>query len=533
MKMKLTLAAIAVFVFAAAAFAQDYSTLADETFKYVKAGTFGKPKVAKNAAKIALAQVRVHFKTVTSASKSANKNTADVTVYLDSDLTTGDLQKLTNDFYTRLTSKLNAIGIETVQFDAVKQTEYYAEKLSKQEKEKGADFDGERGQAWVSMNAFDGPVFVRWEPEGTVEIIGFGQQKKLAKTAKTTGADLMTLDVVLDFASIMLSAQVKQDRQGWFYGDPYFHSDYSIGGLMNVTKSYIYMVNEDNGFDQYMSAQPIAERIGFADKPREDPSRANYRASQAFGDTRHSFTPLVIPAKRDMYMMAAAKVLDRYADMLAEKFRLLRGGAKSTEKPAEKPADRTTLAQVNEQAKKNNEATPVTTREMRQAAADAIKAKKYQLAADYLEKLTAADPENSVDYLVKRGAIYLDYLKDYKKAIEVSEAVIKASPQEPAGYYNRGTAYLNLKEWKKARKDFDKAIELKPTWMEAYQNRALALLNMQKADDALSDLETAIRMAPRVANLYRLRAYAYKLKGNAALAAADELKAAQIDQGRY
>ena len=69
--------------------------------------------------------------------------------------------------------------------------------------------------------------------------------------------------------------------------------------------------------------------------------------------------------------------------------------------------------------------------------------------------------------------------------------------------------------------------------MEAYQNRALALLNMQKADDALSDLETAIRMAPRVANLYRLRAYAYKLKGNAALAAADELKAAQIDQGRY
>jgi len=533
MKIKLTLAAAGVFLFAAAAFAQDYSTIADETFKYVKAGTFGKPKVAKNATKIALGQVRVHFKTVTSASKSANKNTADVTVYLDSDLTTGDLQKLTNDFYTRLTSKLNAIGIETVQFDAVKQTEYYAEKLSKQAEEKGADFDGERGQAWVSVNAFDGPVFVRWEPEGTVEIIGFGQQKKLAKTAKTTGADLMTLDVVLDFASIMLSAQVKQDRQGWFYGDPYFYSDYSIGGLMNVTKSYVYMVNEDNGFDQYSSTQSIAERIGYAEKPREDPSRAAYQSSKAFGSGRHSFTPLVIPAKREMYMMAAGKVLERYADMLAEKFRILRGGAKPSEKPAEKPVDRTTLAQVNEQAKKNNEPTAVTTREMRQAAADAIKAKKYQLAADYLEKLTTADPENAVDYLVKRGAIYIDYLKDYKKAIEVSEAVIKASPQEPAGYYNRGTAYLNMKEWKKARKDLDKAIELKPTWMEAYQNRALALLNMQKADEALSDLETAIRMAPRVANLYRLRAYAYKLKGNAALAAADELKAAQIEQGRY
>jgi len=525
--------AIFVLLAACAAFGQDYSTLADETFKYVKAGTFGKPKVAKNTKKVSLGQVRVHFKTVTSASREANRNSADVTVYLDSDLTTGDLQTLTNNFYSRLVSKLNALGIETVPFDSIKQTEYYAEKLSKQSEEKGADFDGKNGQAWVSMNAYDGPVFVRWKPEGTVEIIGYGQQKKLAKTAKTTGGDVMTVDVVLDFASIMLTAAVKQDRQGWLYGDPYFYSDYSIGGLMNVTKSYVYMVNEDNGFDQYSSAQPIAERIGYAEKPREDPARASYRASKAFGSERHSFTPLVVPAKRESYMFAAGKVLDLYADMLAEKFRILRGGAKPADKPTEKPVDRTTLAQVNEQAKKNNDTTAVTTGEMKQAAADAIKAGKYQLAADYYEKLASADPENAADYHLKRGAIYLDYLKDYKKAIEVSEELIKSHPNEPAGYYNRGTAYLNLKDWKKGKKDLDKAIALKPDWASAYQNRALALLNMQKADEALSDLEVAIRLTPRVANLYRLRAYAYKLKGNAALAAADELRAAQIEQGRY
>ncbi|MBE7515565.1 MAG: tetratricopeptide repeat protein [Chloracidobacterium sp.] len=530
---KIISAAIFVFAVMNIAYAQNISSIADETFKYVKASTFGKPKVAKNTKKVSLGQVRVHFKTVTSASREANRNSADVTVYLDSDLTTGDLQTLTNNFYSRLASKLNALGIETVPFDAIKQTEYYAEKLSKQAEEKGADFDGKNGQAWVSMNAYDGPVFVRWKPEGTVEIIGYGQQKNLAKTAKATGGDLMTVDVVLDFASIMLSAEVKQDRQGWFYGDPYFYSDYSIGGLMNVTRSYVYMVNEDNGFDQYSSEQPIAERIGFAEKPREDPARASYRAGKAFGSERHSFTPLVIPAKREMYMMAAGKVLDLYADMLAEKFRVLRGGAKPADKPAEKPVDRTTLAQVNEQAKKNNDTTAVTTGEMKQAAADAIKARKYQLAADYYEKLASADPENAADYHVKRGAIYLDYLKDYKKAVDVSEALIKSNPNEPAGYYNRGTAYVYLKEWKKAKKDLDKSIELKPDWAVAYQNRAFALLNMQKADDALADLEIAIRLTPRVAALYRLRAYAYKLKGNAALAAADELRAAQIEQGRY
>lgn len=530
---KLIPVSLAILVSCVAIFAQDYSKLADETFKYVKAGTFGKPSVAKKTQKISLGQVRVHYKTVTSRENSAKGNSADVTVYLDSDLTTGDLQQLTNNFYARLASKLNSIGIETVPFSSIKQTEYYAEKLSKQSEEKGADFDGERGQAWVSVNAYDGPVFVRWNPEGTVEIIGFGQQKKLSKTAETTGGDMMTVDVVLDFASIMLSAEVKQDRQGWFYGDPYFHSDYSIGGLMNVSKSYIYIVNQKNGFDQYSSALPIAERIGFAEKPRQDPARASYRASKAFGDSRHSFTPLVIPAKRELYLMAARKVLDRYADMLAEKFRILRGGETPSNQPAEKPKDNTTLTQVENEARKNNDPTAVTTGEMKAAAKDAEKAGKYQLAADYYTKLAAADPENALDYDLKRGALYLDRINDQKKAQEVFDGIIKNHPNVAEGYYNRGTSYAKQQDWKKAKKDLDKAIELRPTWAEAYLNRGFALANMKKFDDALADFERGIQLNPRIPNLYRARAYIYKVKGNAALAAADELRAAQIEQGRF
>ena len=533
MRSKLFPTAIAVLVFTAAAFGQDYSALADETFKYVKAGTFGKPSVAKKTQKISLGQVRVHFKTVTSRENSVKGNSADVTVYLDTDLTTGDLQTLTNNFYTRLAGKLNAIGIATVPFDSIKQTEYYAEKLSKQSEEKGADFDGERGQAWVSVNAYDGPVFVRWNPEGTVEIIGFGQQKKLAKTAETTGGDMMTIDVVLDFASIMLSAEVKQDRQGWFYGDPYFHSDYSIGGLMNVSKSYIYIVNQKNGFDQYSSALPIAERIGFAEKPREDATRASYRASKAFGGVRNSFTPLVIPAKRELYMMAAGKVLDRYADMLAEKFRVLRGGETPSNKPVEKPKDNTTLAQVENEARKNNDTTAVTTGEMKAAAKDAERAGKYQLAADYYAKLAAADPEHALDYDLARGALYMDRINDQKKAQEVFEEIIKNHPNVAEGYYNRGTSYVKLQDWKKAKKDLDKAIELRPTWVEAYLNRGICLIYMKKLDDALADFESGIKLNPRIPNLYRARALVYRAKGSAALAAADELRATQIEQGRY
>lgn len=91
---------LAVLVAASSAQVQDYSQTAYKMIAYVKAGTFGKPDVAKKTQKLAISQVRVHYKTVTSRAKAEGKNSAAVTVYLDGgDLTTQDLQKLTDEFY--------------------------------------------------------------------------------------------------------------------------------------------------------------------------------------------------------------------------------------------------------------------------------------------------------------------------------------------------------------------------------------------------------------------------------------------------
>lgn len=532
---KLSAALLAIIIAAAAnlASAQTYSKLADDTIKYVKAGTFGKPDVAKKTEKLAIGQVRVHFKTVTSRSSANGRNSADVTTYLDSDLTTGDLEEIANEFYRSLTASLNKIGIATTSFDAVKTAEYYIDRLAKRADDKNADYDGKLGQAWVSVNAFDGPVLFRWRPQGTPEIVGFGQLKKMAKTGETAGGDLMMIDVVLDFASIMLSADIKQDRQGWFYGDPYFHADYSIGGLMNVPESYIFMVNGKNKFDTYRSEMPVAERFGFADKPREDPSKAAYSTAKYFNGERHSFTPLVITAKRDLYKLAAKKVLARYADVLAEKFRVIRNGEKPSDKNvADKPQDTTTLQQVNEQAKKNNEPTPVTTGELTAAAADAEKQGKFQLAADYYGQLIKVDAENFEAYFA-RSALLLNHLNSPKDAIKDLDRAIKLRPNEPLAYFNRGTAYVKTEDWKKAKKDFDVAISGRPDYVDAYLNRGIALIYLKDLDAALADFERGIQLNPRVPNLYRARAAVYKAKGNAALAAADELRAAQIEKGRY
>lgn len=519
-----------VLVFSFGIQAQNLAKVADDTFGYVKAGTFGKPKVAKNTTKLSIGQVRVHYKTVTSRASVSGKNAADVTVYLDSEITNNDLQDLTNEFYLILLQKLGTIGIAIAPFEDIRKTEYYAERQKSEEDKKPKDYDGKAGQAWVSFSAFDGPVLVRWKPYGGTELLGFSQMKKMAKTSEVTGGDLMTLDVVVDFASIMLNTEIKQDKGFIFYGDPYFHADYSIGGMMSVPQSYIFMVDKKNGFDQYNSALPIAERFAFAEKPYKDESKAALKTQNFFSTERHPFTPLVIPAKRDLYLTAARRVLNLYAEMFAEKMKVLRSG----EKPADnntaqdKPKDSgKTIEQVEAEAKKNNDTTAVTTGEMTAAAEEAMKKGDYKLATDYYGRLIKNNP-NEADYYVKRSAIYLDYLKDYKAAIKDCEQGMKAAPNEPIFYYNRGTAYTRLEDWKKAKKDFDTHLSMDPNYVNSYLNRGIANLYLKDFDAALADFNKGIQLNPRISNLYKARAIVYKAKGNAAAAQADEIAAARL-----
>jgi tetratricopeptide (TPR) repeat protein len=242
---------------------------------------------------------------------------------------------------------------------------------------------------------------------------------------------------------------------------------------------------------------------------------------------------VVIDARRELYIAAARRALELYADIFVEKMRLIRGGIKprNNQVAEKKPTDNTTLEQVNETAKKNNDTTAVTTGEMTAAAEQATREGKYQLAADYYGKLIEKDPNNA-DLYVKRSAMFLNYLNQPKQAIKVLDDGIKIITNEPMLYYNRGTAYVKTGDWKKARKDFDATISLAPDYTDAYLNRGIALIYLKEPDAALADFNRGIQLNPRVPNLYRARAIIYKAKGNAQLAQADELRAAQIERGQ-
>lgn len=534
MKIKI-LAFIAVLILQTSVSAQSYEKIADDTFMFLKAGTFAKPSVSKNTTKMALAQVRVHFKVATTEMNMKKGTSARVTAYLETDVTERDLQALTDEFYRNLQQKLGALGIEFVGWDKIQAAEYYKDRITAAEENKRSNSDLKNGQAWFSFSAQGGPTFMRFNPgDGTMEIVAYGKYKKIKKFVEEVGADLATFDVVIDFAAIDIGVSSGSGSKyvlGGTKTTSYQKADWSVAPIMMVNMANVSMFDEKNKFDGFAVKAPIVSDIVFAPKPYEDPNRTALTTQRIFGTT-FTATPVVIESKRDRYLAAARQVLNNYADLFVEKIRLIRGGVKpQNNQNAEKPKDNTTLQQVNSEARQNNQTTAVTTNEMTEAALQAEREGKYQLAADYYGELIKKNPED-FRYYLQRGVVYQNHLKDYKSAIKDFDQALKLNANEPTLYYNRGSAYLQMKEWKKAKADFDKAISLRPELVVAYLNRGIALLNMKKDDEAMADFNAGLRLNPRLPNLYRARAALFKIQGKNELAQADELRAAQLERGQ-
>jgi tetratricopeptide (TPR) repeat protein len=525
MKTKLFLT-ILFLIFAISANAQNLGQVADKTFGYLKAGTFGKPDVIKKAEKFSIGQVRVHYKLVTSRNKVNNNNSADVTTYLDSDLTKEDLEDLTDEFYGILEDELNQAGIATVDWKEIKATETFQKEKEKQNSKSINEYDGKSGQSWISITAYGAPILLKYKPYGMPEIIGHGQQKGFQKIVEQTGGNFLSIDVVLDFASIQLDAEVKQDKGFIFYGDPYFHAEYKIGGMMNIPVGYIWMSDAKNKFDQYKINLPIAERTPFTSgKPYEDASKASAKNKDTFGDGKIKFTPVIIPTKRDAYLNAARKVLTLYAEMFVEKIKFQRGGATPNNDTAQKDSGKT-IEQVTAEAKKNNEPTPVTTGELLAAAQDAKKAGNTKLALQYLDKAIKASPD-SVEALEVRMIMRME-AKEYKNAAKDAEAILKIDSNNFQAQFSLGTAHFFRADYDKAAKILGQTLNNYPNSIEVRVNYAMSLLGQKKYDEALNILNQGIRMNPSSGRLYLGRAAYYKLTGNAAAAQADEIKAAQL-----
>ena len=319
----LLLICFSLFAFQSPAPAQTYEKIADDTIAYVKAGTFGKPSVVKKTNKLALAHVRVHFKFITTQAAETRNNSAKVSVYLDGAMTDVDLQNLTDEFYAILQRKLDALGIESIDWQAIQATEYYKNRELATEDKKKTGGDVKNGQAWLSYTAFDGPVFYRYNPATGApdELFAYGKMKKIMKMSETLGAEVSMFDAVVDFTSINLQTNV-----GTVWKDDGKYTSYDanekITAIISVPNSWSFLFDQKGGFDMYQSKSPVVVRYNYANRLYEDANKAALKTRIFFsGDTRFTFAPVVVDADRQGYLAAARQALEQYADLYAEKMR--------------------------------------------------------------------------------------------------------------------------------------------------------------------------------------------------------------------
>ena len=104
----------------------------------------------------------------------------------------------------------------------------------------------------------------------------------------------------------------------------------------------------------------------------------------------------------------------------------------------------------------------------------------------------------------KRGTIYKK-LKNYSKAIEDYDKVIKLNSND-AGYYNgRGSAKYSLGEYKESVEDYNKAIKLNPNKVSYYNKRGNGKYKLGEYKESIEDYNKAIELSPNNASYYNGR----------------------------
>lgn len=83
---------------------------------------------------------------------------------------------------------------------------------------------------------------------------------------------------------------------------------------------------------------------------------------------------------------------------------------------------------------------------------------------------------------------------DPKAAVGFLNEAIAAHPNFPMALSELGTQYIILKQWDKAGETFDALLKLKPTDASAHLNLGIALFNEKKVEDAESHLRKALEL---------------------------------------
>lgn len=296
-------------------------------------GTFGKPKIVPKLTKLGIAQVTVNFKhksTRTSTvqekkfspiGKTPGKSaTGTVTAYLnfiDEDPTEEDYLEIVNHFYHYLQQSLKKAGIDTVSWEKVSATEFYASG-----KESPLNDDEDK----ITYNANNGNTLYDGK-----KAFAFGKVKKAANFSETLDAPVAFVHATVDFADIMVNVSVKTSgyRSTWSpdynAAKPVTHmkSKTTVAPLIHIPEnsSHIMFFNQKMQGENMNVTSNLPAEMDYAASVTEDPSLLK-KKSKAFSvsfSKKLESSPVIISTTREKYIEAAKKALEKMADAMIAK----------------------------------------------------------------------------------------------------------------------------------------------------------------------------------------------------------------------
>src|SRR3954466_13870603 len=169
----------------------------------------------------------------------------------------------------------------------------------------------------------------------------------------------------------------------------------------------------------------------------------------------------------------------------------------------------------------------ISTDELEDAAADALKAGNFDAAADLYSKLIKRDATRKNAY-TNLGRAEMGRRK-FDAAIEAFKKQIELEPYDETAYNNLASVYQELGKSEEAATAYQKQIEISPLDKYAHYGLGSVYLDQKKYKDAVDELEKAVSLTPSWPPAYvgLGRAYLNADQNEKAVAAFD--KAVEID----
>lgn len=316
-----------------------------EAIKITGGGTFFKPKIMPSLSKLALAQVTVNFKTVStkSVTKVEKKQgifgkqvgsaaTASITSYLettDGELDEKDYQEVVNHFYSYFQRKLKENNIDTVGWDKISATDFY--KDGDKEKDDNEE-EKAKGNSWISHSAHNGNELFNGKTG-----FAFMKGKKAGKMCEEVDAPVAFIHTTVDFADLDVDVNIKSNayKSTWTpnaTNTTSFDSKSKVSAIMKISSmiesgNYLSMlINEKMHQENITLNESVPSDADYATEMVKDPSRAEKR-SKVFRvslSKKMESTPVVISTTKEKYKAAAKQALERYADTFIAKALVLK-----------------------------------------------------------------------------------------------------------------------------------------------------------------------------------------------------------------